>query len=63
MDDANPTHISVDHLAERWAVHRMTVVRLIESGKLRAIKVGRAIRVAEVEVRRFEQEAGEQPGA
>lgn len=54
MNDATP-HNTIDDLVKRWAVHRMTVMRLIDAGKLRVIRIGRAIRVSEVEVRRFEQ--------
>ena len=59
----SPKHQTIDQVARRWAVHRQTIVRLIASGKLRAIRVGRAWRVTEAEVQRYELEAGHQPGA
>lgn len=58
-----PAHNTIDQIAGRWSVHRQTVIRLIEAGKLRAIKVGRAWRVSECEVQKYEREAGQQSAA
>lgn len=61
---SEPLHYTIDGLATRWACHRVTVERLIESGKLRAFRVGRGWRVSAEEVGRYEkQEAVAQPAA
>lgn len=37
--------LSVEQVADRWGVSRMTVYRLIHSCELRAYKIGRSFRV------------------
>ena len=41
-------------LAERWRCKIKTIYNMVESGKLRAFKVGREYRVKAAEVLRFE---------
>lgn len=51
-----PEHFySAAELAKRWKVSKMTVYRLIDSGELPAISVGRAKRVRGSDVDRFER--------
>lgn len=40
-----PRALTVDQVAERLQIHRKTVERLLQDGKLHAIKVGRVWRV------------------
>jgi excisionase family DNA binding protein len=47
-------HHTIAELAERWQVSTRTVRRLIENGKLRAIRIGGQLRVADEVVERFE---------
>jgi excisionase family DNA binding protein len=47
-------HHTVPELAERWQVSTRTVRRLIESGKLRAIRIGGQLRIADDVLQRFE---------
>ncbi len=42
MDEAFYT---IDSLAERWSVSRKTVERLIAKGDLKAVKMGRIVRI------------------
>jgi excisionase family DNA binding protein len=45
--------MTIDQVAKTLTVHKVTVNRLIKSGKLKAIKVNRAIRVAEDSLEEF----------
>jgi excisionase family DNA binding protein len=45
---------TIADLAERWRVSERTVRRLIDGGKLRALRIGNQLRVADDVVRRFE---------
>jgi excisionase family DNA binding protein len=47
-------HHTIADLAERWRVSERTVRRLIDGGKLRALRIGNQLRVADDVVRRFE---------
>jgi excisionase family DNA binding protein len=51
---SSPRHHTVADLAERWQVSERTVRRLIENGKLRAMRIGNQLRVADDALRRFE---------
>jgi excisionase family DNA binding protein len=48
-------HWTIDALAIRWAVSTRTVRRLIESGQLRAIRIGGQLRVSPEALERFEE--------
>lgn len=45
--------LTIDEVAARLALHHRTVRRLIESGDLRVVRIGRAVRVQENELERF----------
>jgi len=45
--------LTVNEVAERLRVHPITVRRHIKAGKLRAVRVGRAVRVRESDVEEF----------
>jgi excisionase family DNA binding protein len=45
--------MTIDQVAETLTIHRASVNRLIKSGKLKAIKINRAIRVAEDSLEEF----------
>ncbi len=49
------TTYTVEELAARWCVCTRTIHRLLRRGKLRAVKIGRATRIRESEVERFER--------
>ena len=53
-----PEIYTVDSLAERWMCSRMTIYRLVESGKLKSFKLGQAVRIPREVVERYER--GEQ---
>ena len=48
-------YYTVDELATRWKLSVKTVRRLIWAEKLKAIKIGVAIRVPDTEVERYER--------
>ena len=52
-ETASPYH-TVDELCARFRVSRPTVEGWIRDGRLRAIKLGRGVRIANEELRRFE---------
>ncbi len=56
-EDMTPkvTTYTVAEVAQRWRVCGKTVWRLLRRGKLRAVKVGRATRIRESEVERYER--------
>lgn len=45
--------MTIDQVAETLTIHRATVNRLIKSGKLKAIKVNRSVRIAEESIEDF----------
>ncbi len=49
------TTYTVAEVAEMWKVSTKTIHRLLRRGKLRAVKVGRATRIRETEVERYER--------
>lgn len=53
-----PTFVSVAVLAKRYAVSQGTIRRMIRLGKLRAIYVGRILRISLESVRKFEADHG-----
>jgi excisionase family DNA binding protein len=52
---------STDQVARILAVHRHTVQRLIRSGQLGAIKVGRRLRVTDAQLKAFVERQRVQP--
>jgi excisionase family DNA binding protein len=44
---------TINGLADRWEVDPVTIRRLIDRGELRAVMVGRSIRIRESEVERY----------
>ena len=48
-------HHTIAELAERWQTSERTVRRLIGNGKLRAIRIGGQLRVADDVLQRFEE--------
>lgn len=49
------TYHTVDELCHRFRVSRPTVEAWIRRGHLHAVKLGRSVRIADDELRRFEQ--------
>ena len=47
-------YYTVDNLAARWCVSKRHVQRQIEAGSLKAMRVGRTVRIAAAEVALFE---------
>ncbi|AZI14127.1 helix-turn-helix domain-containing protein [Avibacterium paragallinarum] len=47
LQDNIDYYFTIQELQERFRVSRSTILRLIESGKLIAIKIGRQIRIPE----------------
>lgn len=45
--------LTVKEVAETLKVHHMTVRRLIEKGELKAIRIGKAIRIDEADLKKF----------
>jgi excisionase family DNA binding protein len=54
-DRAGRAHWTIEALATRWAVSTRTVRRLIDSGQLRAIRIGGQLRVSPEALERFEE--------
>lgn len=50
---AGPTFLTVAEVAEQMRVSKMTVYRLVHSGELEAVRVGRSFRVPEHAVEEF----------
>lgn len=48
-----PDLLTVDEVARRLRLHHMTVRRQIRSGRLRAVRIGRSIRVREEDLEAF----------
>jgi excisionase family DNA binding protein len=46
---------TIAELAERWRTSERTVRRLISNGKLRAVRIGSQLRVADEVLQRFEE--------
>jgi excisionase family DNA binding protein len=45
--------VTVDELAALLRLHHRTIRKLIASGELRVVRIGRAVRIREDEVERF----------
>lgn len=52
-DDNNPRFVTVGEVAALLRVSNMTVYRLVQSGRLPAIRVGRSYRIREDDVDRY----------
>ena len=46
--------VDVPAVARRWGVKAMTVYRLVESGRLRAVRIGRALRFRLTDIEAYE---------
>lgn len=46
--------VDVGAVARRWGVRAMTVYRLVESGRLRAVRIGRALRFRLADIEAYE---------
>ena len=51
--EARPTYLTVAEVAGQLRVSNMTVYRLVQSGELAAVRVGRSYRIREDDVDRF----------
>ena len=47
--------LGIDALVQRWGVHRNTVIREIQRGRLRAVKIGHNWRVSPQSLRAYEE--------
>lgn len=47
--------LTVAEVAERWRVSKMTVYRMVHSGALRSMKVGRSFRIPASAVFEYEE--------
>jgi excisionase family DNA binding protein len=56
-----PTYLTVTEAAAAMSRHRSAVLRLIHTGKLRSIRLGRSYRIREAEVLRHLAEATPRP--
>jgi excisionase family DNA binding protein len=50
-----PPFVSVDQLAKRWQVSGRTIRRMVEAGKLRAIRINNQLRIARQAVELYER--------
>lgn len=55
--DARPQYLTVAEVAETMRVSRMTVYRLVHSGELPAIRVGKSFRVPEQALAQYLRES------
>ena len=53
MQTVEETYFTVDEIAERLKVSRMTVYRWIKAGQLGAYKIGGEFRITERDIERF----------
>lgn len=51
--DAKPRYVTVAEVADQLRVSNMTVYRLVQSGQLAAVRVGRSYRIREDDVDRY----------
>jgi len=51
--DAKPRFVTVAEVADQLRVSNMTVYRLVQSGQLAAVRVGRSYRIREDDVDRY----------
>jgi len=59
---AQPAYLTVAEVAAQLRVSNMTVYRLVQSGELAAVRVGRSYRIREDDVDRFLAERYTQAG-
>jgi len=61
MDTEKPRLHKLSTVIERTSLSRSTVYRLIHSGNLQSVRIGKALRVSETELARFirDLESGE----
>ena len=45
---------SIEDLAKRWGVHKTTVVRMVNAGKLKGFRVGNLWRFREEDIMKYE---------
>jgi excisionase family DNA binding protein len=48
------TMLSVDELAARWGMHKQTVYAAIERGEIKAVRVGRSVRISRSHIEHLE---------
>ena len=60
--EAKPPYLTVAEVAGQLRVSNMTVYRLVQSGELAAVRVGRSYRIREDDVDRFLAERYTQAG-
>ncbi|HEX4865856.1 MAG TPA: helix-turn-helix domain-containing protein [Acidimicrobiales bacterium] len=60
--EARPAYLTVAEVAGQLRVSNMTVYRLVQSGELAAVRVGRSYRIREDDVDRFLAERYTQAG-
>jgi excisionase family DNA binding protein len=58
MANDGQQYLTVREVAERLRLHPITVRRHIAAGRIRAVRIGRAVRVPEEEVRRLTNQQG-----
>lgn len=58
-----PTLLTVNEVAARLRVSKMTIYRVIEQGDLAAIRIGRSLRVPEKALNKYLRDAGTEGGA
>ncbi|MDA8253371.1 MAG: helix-turn-helix domain-containing protein [Rhodospirillales bacterium] len=46
--------LTLQEVAERWRVSTKTIQRLIAAGRLRAVRIGRNIRLHPLEIKKYE---------
>lgn len=49
----SPKLLSLNEVSERTALSRSTLYREIEGGRLIAVKIGKSVRVTDIELRRY----------
>jgi excisionase family DNA binding protein len=52
-ENQTPQLLSLKEVGERTSLSRSTIYREIEAGRLRAVKIGKSVRVNDLELRRF----------
>lgn len=63
MQRSDDPFLTVAEIAEHWRVSKMTVYRLLDSGKLPFVRVGRSYRVRRSIVERYLQINGSTDGS
>lgn len=53
---AGPRHYTVAEIASRFKAHPVTCRRWVREGRIKALRLGRLIRITAAEVERFEKE-------